>query len=107
MEENNNDKAMLKLAKIRIAIQAGCLVLVILGSVLAILGGVNFAGKAITNAAMAYSGIAVFALGLVVLVITEVVSLTSYSSYKKEAKDDKPAASETTAKPDDKDGTTK
>jgi Na+/melibiose symporter-like transporter len=106
MEENNNDKAMLKLAKIRIAIQGGCLVLVILGSVLAILGGVNFAGKAITHAPMAYSGIAVFALGLVVLVITEIVSLTSYSSYKKEAKDDKPTTSETT-KPDDKNGTTK
>ncbi|MFA6829368.1 MAG: hypothetical protein WCR67_01485 [Bacilli bacterium] len=81
-----DDKNFLAFTKFRLILQIISFILIITGSVLAILGGINFSGADFTNRPMAYAGIAVFIIGVIVLIVVEIIFMVKYYSSSKNDK---------------------
>lgn len=81
------DKTLL-FARIRVGLQALALVLIVVGTIVAILvGGLNLQGNLFTNNAAVISGVVLFVLGVLDLVITEVV-FTIYLKNQEESEEE-------------------
>lgn len=66
-------KELEKITKIRMGIQIGSLILVLVGSLLSILvGGLNFKGSEFKNIPVVIVGLVLFGIGILVLAVTEI-----------------------------------